>query len=558
MFTFIISSVLLKLAGIWVRCFNTTRLFRLHPAQATYLPQHDPGKEARAHRIEVEREQYLPVLLTEKLGVNSSLRLKTVANLPEKERYPLSVFIPKMLIISALKIRGKKAEPLTSLAQLERLYHILGTPRIVRDWKNDSEFVRQRLQGINPVWIKRIEDPAGLLHRGVAQKTYAQLMAARRRELPLYVVNFHELLQDTPSLEGRYLAPAIAFFEGRQDGLHPLGIQLFSQEHGAVWFRPDGSPGWTLAKMFFNSADLFVHESLTHLLWTHLYLENFWMAAVRTLSDRHPVLKLLAPHFHFCLNANANSNQILLGETGIFETLFSAGRAGTLRLMEKGEALWTLERTALPFLFRENNTLDLAGYLYREDGLLIWQATEAYVREYLSLYYQQPEDLREDFELAAWRSELSGYFGPVKIPPIDSKDDLVSVLTAILFSVVQHTFVGGVQYEYIAYPPAMPPILRIPVPATQESVQEADILRALPTLDQIYLIMKATFAFSMQYTTLGRHLEAYHSDPAALAVIKNFQVQLEKLESFISERERRRQKPYQISRPRKIANSVSA
>ena len=80
----------------------------------------------------------------------------------------------------------------------------------------------------------------------------------------------------------------------------------------------------------------------------------------------------------------------------------------------------------------------------------------------------------------------------------------------------------------------------------------------MPTLDEIYTILKATYAFSMQYTTLGRHLEDYHRDPGALAVVRNFQRQLEQLEVAIRARERERPKPYRISRPGRVANSVSA
>ncbi len=557
MMSFLFSSALLKIACLWVQLFKRKRLGYNKPARQSLLPQNDIDPE-RAQRIKADRVLYAPVRLVEKLLLKSTLRLRTIRQLPSKERYPHGILIPKLLIIAALKIRSQNAKPLSSFHQLNHLYRMLGSPRVLKTWKDDGEFVRQRLQGINPVWISRSKDPAQLLGQGLCPEVYARLMQVYHPEHPLYVVNYHELLHDITTVKGRHLAPAIAFFECRQDQLYPLGIQLYSTEHGGVWFHPDGSPGWMLAKMFFNSADLFVHESLTHLLWTHLFLENFWIAAVRNLSDTHPIRNFLAPHFHFCLNANANSNQILLGENGIFADLFSAGREGTLRLFEKGEALWSLDWATLPALLARNDTLDLPGYLYRDDSMLIWQAVEAYARNYIQLYYPELSVLQQDPELAAWSAELDEFFGPGKIPPIDDPANLQSILSAILFSVIQHTFVGAVQYEYIAYPPAMPPLLRIPVPATQEEVHEVDILRALPTLDQMHLIVKATYAFSMQYTVLGRHLEDYHRDPAAKAVITDFQNKLKQAEMCIRERDNNRAKPYHISRPDKIANSVSA
>ena len=101
-------------------------------------------------------------------------------------------------------------------------------------------------------------------------------------------------------------------------------------------------------------------------------------------------------------------------------------------------------------------------------------------------------------------------------------------------------------------------MIRIPVPAAQEQVQEGDLLRALPVLSDIHTIIKATYAFSMQYTTLGRHLKDYHGDPAAQSVVRDFQQHLEQLETLIHERDLKRSKPYRISRPQQIANSVSA
>ncbi|HRI60680.1 MAG TPA: hypothetical protein PK228_13175, partial [Saprospiraceae bacterium] len=105
MTAFLISSALLKIAGIWVQLFKRTRLFRRPAAKETLLSQHDTQPE-RSQHIRDDRERYVPVRLTEKLRIDSKLRLRAIKELPPDERYPVGILIPKLLIIAALKIRG--------------------------------------------------------------------------------------------------------------------------------------------------------------------------------------------------------------------------------------------------------------------------------------------------------------------------------------------------------------------------------------------------------------------------------------------------------------------
>jgi hypothetical protein len=58
-------------------------------------------------------------------------------------------------------------------------------------------------------------------------------------------------------------------------------------------YTPKDTPNdWLLAKMMFNVNDIF-HADTFHLAFTHATAESTHEAAIRTLSDNHPVMALL-------------------------------------------------------------------------------------------------------------------------------------------------------------------------------------------------------------------------------------------------------------------------
>lgn len=48
----------------------------------------------------------------------------------------------------------------------------------------------------------------------------------------------------------------------------------------------------------------------------------------------------------------------------------------------------------------------LPNYPYREHALVVWAALREYVREYVDLYYTEPHDIANDYELQAFWDDV--------------------------------------------------------------------------------------------------------------------------------------------------------
>lgn len=52
---------------------------------------------------------------------------------------------------------------------------------------------------------------------------------------------------------------------------------------------------------------------------------------------------------------------------------------------------------------------DLQHYPYRDDGILLWRATEKFVKAYLLEFYPDNNTMRDDKELQAWTKECGDH-----------------------------------------------------------------------------------------------------------------------------------------------------
>lgn len=73
---------------------------------------------------------------------------------------------------------------------------------------------------------------------------------------------------------------------------HVVQLKQTPGEDNPIFLPTDSQYDWLLAKIWVRSADFQHHQTITHLLKTHLMTEVFGIAMYRQLSAVHPVYKV--------------------------------------------------------------------------------------------------------------------------------------------------------------------------------------------------------------------------------------------------------------------------
>lgn len=160
------------------------------------------------------------------------------------------------------------------------------------NYTQDLFFSMERLS-VNPYVVKRLHpamqklpftvDDAVVL-RLAAGLTLEQLHNAGR----LFLAD-HSYQGKYPKMQGRHSAACSAYFY-----IHPLTgeflpLAIKTNVGSDLVYTPfDTENDWLLAKMMFNMNDLF-HGQIFHLANSHAVAEVVHQAALRTLSEKHPV-----------------------------------------------------------------------------------------------------------------------------------------------------------------------------------------------------------------------------------------------------------------------------
>jgi arachidonate 15-lipoxygenase len=501
--------------------------------------------------------------------------------LPKPERFTarkkdrMLFDVGESLADAALAVmKWMKAKP-GKVNDYRAFYPLRPLPSVADQWMEDREFARQRLDGINPFLITRIDEiPANfavdddtvrrVLPDGV---TLASLLAEGR----LFIIDYGAL-EGAPIALGRFQEAPIALFWVDSTGtLMPLAIQLGqSQTTAPVVFTPaDHWWTWLNARTFVQCAEGTYHEIIAHLTRTHLVMEPFWVAASRTLPPQHPVHMLLRPHFTGTININYEARNELIVPNGPIDETIAVGTEGAYWLVDKAYGDWSFLDWNPRREMERRGVLDtglLPDYHYRDDALRIFDAIDRYTERLLRLFYRSDEDVHTDTELRTWVTELTSADGgrvrglPLTDGALATFDDLQTVVCQVIYLVsCEHAAVNNGQYDQFGFIPNSPGAMYLPAPQTRAAIDEAEFTYGLPPmkavdeqLTLVHLLSEPTL------TPLGDYpVDFFQQDRAALLAVDRFRSDLDDLTMAIDERNEHLAVPYTYLRPPEVGRSIA-
>jgi|GEM_PF-231989 len=541
------------------------------------LPQHESSTEQAARRQELglRRGAY-------RLEVPGTLP-SYVAELPPEEEFDRSeksrMYADIASTLSDLglgDIRSIDRKDRT-LATFDRYYPFRKLPAVHSRWRLDAEFARQRLVGVNPTLIERCRalppnfpvnewDVAGLLPEGTTLE--AQIEAGR-----VYMTDYR-ILEGLKTGDVRYQVAPICLFHVEEDGtLLPLAIQLGQSPAAGPIFTPKDPPWlWLTVKTYAQSADSAYHELYAHLLRTHMVSEAVWLCARRNLSDRHPLIELLRPHFRDTMAVNHAARTQMLIPGGPLPETMALGYDGSIELLERAFGEYRFDRFELDRDLEVRGVAErgpdgeylLPDYHYRDDALAIQRAIQEHVLGIVGLFYASDEDVRGDYELRAWLEELGdpargNLPGLPNDGHLETRADLCRFLTQVIFvATAEHSAVNNGQYDYFGYVPNVPGALSKPPPRTKDELSEAWLVEALPDAYhcgvQIAMVHLLSIPADWPIGNVPEGNFGGHAD--AIELLKRFHARLDRVSLAIRSRNALLEVPYPFLDPRHVSQST--
>ena len=463
-----------------------------------------------------------------------------------------------------------------SIEEYRRVFQKEPLPKIADVFMEDWVFARSFVAGANPTLLRRLDAP-------LASFPVSDEQFRGGRE-------FHDDSLTRAIGEGRVFVVDYAHLALLRSGVHPQrpkyvgqprvmlavprgGKSLVAIAIGAgpdatapIWTPVDGW-AWQLAKQAVRVADGCHQELLTHLGFTHLVIEAFVVATRRCLAESHPLYALLDPHFEGTMPINALAVKKLIQPGEAVDRLLGADVPSIYALLKQERLAFGFGAHYVPVDFAARGVDDaerLADYPYRDDAQKIWRAIHRWVSGYVDHYYASDEGIVADHELQAWARELANPTqGAIrdlgKDGQIRDVATLKDVLAMIIFTAsAQHAAANFSQKTEMAFAPAHPLSGYAPMPLAGAVVSERDFFDALPPLD-VAVRTEQTMIFlgSLRYGELGHYGRFHFKSPAIIDRMRQFQSELEEIESAIVDRNRTQILPYIHLQPTRIPQSIN-
>ncbi|XP_062581619.1 arachidonate 12-lipoxygenase, 12R-type-like [Saccostrea cucullata] len=507
--TFGLDEIVLRDVNIVNDPLIVKRLFRklgnVHE-QLPSLPQYDQDIQSRNQKLEKAREIY--ELEQKTFGLSDVVQREiNIVNVPPMMKYYVHTLF-YFLYGTVLQFCHRGGWTVRQMISHFTSSCVLEEPKGCEVWRTESVngpnqtakqkaqmdhwFAWQRLNGVNRNLIKlATEIPQQFAH---CEKTIendhpylgGKCLKAHICDKTLFIVDLTEVSLNEPSL----LAP-IALFTTYKNLLMPVAICFDNNPHNNVVYTPpsrdsdsvDKLQKWVKSRVWFNMLDVQYHESITHVGFTHLLMGGVSVCVHRNLSERHPIYKLMLPHFRYMHYINELAVLDVINPGGLIDKIMYIGQRNMVKLLAKHNEKWSFEEHgSIENNFRKRSVMDIPGYFFRDDALLLHKVIQNYVHEYVTNYYDADQEVLQDQEIQALRAELVaprsmngvGGCGLLGVPEFDGIANVVKVLTNFIYICsVEHSATNFPQYAQYAFPPNMPVILN----------GQPDVENGLPDLD---------------------------------------------------------------------------
>ncbi|KAI6359034.1 hypothetical protein MCOR25_007179 [Pyricularia grisea] len=351
------------------------------------------------------------------------------------------------------------------------------------NYTSDLLFSMERLS-VNPYIIKRLHpedtlpfevDPTAI--ERLTTTTLNSLHVAGR----LFVAD-HSYQRNYTRIANRYAAACTALFylDDRSNQFLPLAIK--TNVGADLTYTPldKDNNNWLLAKIMFNSNDLF-HGQIFHIAYPHAIAEIVHLAALRTMSSRHPVLALMERFMYQAYAIRPVGAQVLFNKGGLFEQNFVYPQEVVYKFAE--DTYPVAGRWRAGYLDVELRARGLIGadygpelphFPFYEDGSRLIKVMETFVQDFVdAIYDNSDEEIANDDELQAWVTEANGPAGVIDFEPgpFDTREQLVRVLTHMswLTGCAHHVLNQGEPVTASGVLPTHPAALYAPVPTSKNT-----------------------------------------------------------------------------------------
>ncbi|KAK1475339.1 manganese lipoxygenase [Colletotrichum abscissum] len=374
------------------------------------------------------------------------------------------------------------------------------------NFTSDLLFAMERLS-TNPYIVRRLTYRKDKLPFPLDDKTVRKItgttLDSLHRDGRLFLAD-HSYQKKYFAQQGRYSAACQALFylDKRSDHFLPLAIK--TNVGADLTYTPlDTTNEWLLAKIMFNVNDFF-HGQVYHLLNSHDVAEIVYLAALRTLSSRHPVLNLMERLMYQAYAIRPIGDRVLFNPGGFFDQNFAFSNVAVRQFGAEFyptvagpfQSNYFEDHLRLRGLLHSPSGPKLSHFPFYEDGKEIIGVIRKFIEAFVEATYKSDRVLSKDWELQAWITESNGPAEVIDFPsaPLRSRKQLVDILShmAWLTGVSHHVLNQGEPVTASGVLPLHPLSLYAPLPTKKGRIE--NLLPWLPneqkSVDQITLLAR--------------------------------------------------------------------